>query len=370
MFGTHNTINVLERVISSLNDGVTQDNYSFSLPNKFGFKLAVADRFVVSKYEDYSEQIDRLVFSSEEKHNALAILYLPLMSDLYYPLKAKLAHFGRVSQVVSTTSFDIYVAWNIGTNIAAKFGYIPWGISESPELPNADMVLGFAYSSLKSDGRIRRNIGHVNVFDRNGVWRFVQSSSDYLDFEKRLKVIPQMVKNAIVGFLASGGTPRMIDIHYSKRFSYQERLKTFEAIRAVAPSISEVNFVSIDKTHPLRVFDSLSSNLNLGRGSIIELGPSEFLLSVAGEDKPGAPASRLLKIKVWRAPISSDRLDLKTIAYRVIAMTKLNWRSAVRETSEPVTLKYSEEIARLTNHFSITEWNTVNNQLSKIPWFI
>jgi hypothetical protein len=174
----------------------------------------------------------------------------------------------------------------------------------------------------------------------------------------------------VVGFTAGGTNPKIIDIHYTKRFSYQERQRTFEMIVETVPNIEEVNFISIDKTHPLRVFDETKASLNFERGSLLELNPSEFLLSVVGEGKPNALASRLLKVKVWREPLMTGKVDLMPIAYRILAMTKLNWRSAVRETTEPVTLKYAEEIARLTNQFSLTDWNTVNNQLSRIPWFI
>ena len=60
---------------------------------------------------------------------------------------------------------------------------------------------------------------------------------------------------------------------------------------------------------------------------------------------------------------------LIAIFYRIKNLTLLNWRSVI-DTTEPVTLRYSEEIARLLNHFNLTEWSRINNQLSRIPWFI
>ena len=371
LFATRQSIGALERVVEQLNNGIRKGNYSFSLPTRFGIRLRVTDRFITDTPDEFNLESDKYLLSNENKHlDTLPMVYLPKQSDLYYPLKAKFAHYGRASQFLSSPYFDIYAGWNLGANLFAKLGYVPWGIAESQEMPNADIVLGLAYSNLKREGRLKRNIGYVNVFDKNGVWRFVQSSHDYIDFDNRLKLIPQMIKNAVLGFTAGGTMPQIIDIHYSKRFSYKERQRTFDAIRQIVPDIAEVNFISLDKTHPLRVFDQRNDNLNFTRGGILQLNPNEFLLSVAGETGATANASRLLKVLVWREPSSEGKIDIVPIAYRILAMTKLNWRSAVKETTEPVTLKFAEEIARLTNQFSLTEWQTINNQLSKIPWFI
>lgn len=371
LFATPKTLGLLENVVSKLNNGISKGAFTFSLPTRFGLRLSISDKFVADNFGQYDVETDKFLQSSEERHQeALALIYLPPRSDLYYTVKAKLAHYGRVSQVLSTPSLDIYAAWNLATNIFAKLGYTPWAISEDPKRPNADIVLGFAYSSLRNEGRLRRNIGYVNVFDKNGIWRFVQSSSSYLDFEKRLTEIPQLIRNAIMGYLAGKTYPKIIDIHYTKRFSFKERNKTFEVIQNLVPDIHEVNFISLDRSHPLRVFDWAHPNLNFARGGILQLTRNEFLLSVAGELKSESRASRILKVRVWREPLQGPELDLEALGYRILAMTKLNWRSAVRETAEPVTLKYAEEIARLTNHFTLTQWNTVNNQLARVPWFL
>jgi hypothetical protein len=371
LFGTGPTITILDRLVNQLNEGMSQSGYEFSLPSKFGVRLKVIDRFIAAEVESLERVTDKLIYSDQERHNnAFSLVYLPALSDLYYSLKAKLAHHGRISQVISHEHFDIYSAWNLATNIYAKLGYAPWAISESSSIPNADIVLGIATSSLKHEGKIRRNVAYVNVFDKNGVWQLVQSSAEYIDYENRVRLMPQIIRNAIVGFLSGGTRPKTIDIHFTKRFSYQERVSVLRAVREVVPDIEEVNFISIDTTHPLRVFDETDPQWNFGRGGVLQLSRSEFLLSVAGESKPALRAPRILKIRTWREGLAQSSTDSFPIAYRVLAMTKLNWRSPVNDTSEPVTLKYAEEIAKLTNHFSLTEWRSVNTLLSRFPWFI
>ena len=288
---------------------------------------------------------------------------------MYYEFKAKLAAHGKVSQFRSKNDFDIYTAWNIATNIYAKMGLAPWTISESTDFENADLILGFSYSSLNVQGTLKRNIGYVNVFDKKGEWQFMRSHQGILDFNNRERVIPELVQEAIHSYMAGGTTPNIIDIHYSKKFSKKEKSKVFESITRLVPELRKVNFISIDETHSFRIFDESLPHFNLKRGQLVFLKDNEFLLSVLGDDK-SSDAFRQIKVIVHTEGEKPSLENNIAIGQRILAMTKLNWRSVVKDSSEPVTLKYSKEIAKLTNHFSLTEWNTISNSLSNIPWFI
>ena len=100
----------------------------------------------------------------------------------------------------------------------------------------------------------------------------------------------------------------------------------------------------------------------------IHLNRNEILIPIFDDAKK---QSVYFKAFIWSLPNEElTQQGIKILSYRISSMSKLNWRSAVRNTFEPVTLKYAEEVATLTNHFNLTEWNKINNQLSKIPWFI
>ncbi|MCZ7611118.1 MAG: hypothetical protein M5U17_13265 [Ignavibacterium sp.] len=233
-------------------------------------------------------------------------------------------------------------------------------IKEKGTEEQADLFLGFSSSSIKVEDKLSRNIGYVNVFDRNGVWKFTKSSTEFLDFDKRLSVIPKIITNAIDGFLASGEKIKVIDIHYSKKFSQKEREKCYKVIIEKIPEIKTVNFISINKTHPIRLFKKLPEN------TVISLAGNKILINTSS--KPDH--NRLFEITLWNLPESEITQEkLMTIYYRIKNLTLLNWRSVV-DTTEPVTLKYSEEIAKLLNHFNLTEWSRINTHLSNIPWFI
>lgn len=367
LFAPDDQLDNLRKVISDLNDGIRNPYGELSMPLRFGIKFKIVDEFIVNSPNDLLQKTDVYLQSTEENHiESFPIVYLSKMSNWYYKIKAKFAHYAKSSQVISTPNFDIYSAWNLATNIYAKLGNKPWTISDNPEMPNADIILGLATSWLKRESRYSRKVGFVNVFDKNGSWLFVKSSSQDIDFDNRLKEFPKMMKDALNTYLASGDNPKIIDIHYSKKFSFWERKKIFEAIKETCPSVSEVYFISFDDSHPLRFFDQNSPSLDVPRGKLFTLNyddlQTEILLSVGN-------SQRFQRIRIWKIP-SETPINTKAVAYRVLAMTKLNWRSAVKETSEPVTLRYAHEIAKLTNQFSFTEWKTVNNQLSGKPWFI
>jgi hypothetical protein len=370
LFGTKETIGIVRNLVSSLNNGISSGAFRFDIKSKFGIALNTVDEYVTNTFDQYLDECKKFIYSAEEKHkNALAIAYLPEHSPIYYEFKAKLAAAGKVSQIRSKNEFDIYTAWNISANLYAKMGLTPWTISESSDSESADLVLGFSYSALNIEGKLRRNIGYVNVFDKNGEWKFMRAHPGLLDFENRLKIIPELVQEAIYSFMAGGTVPKIIDIHYSKKFSTSERKKVFDAILKLLPQVQKVNFVSIDDSHSIRIFDNESSNYNLKRGNIVFLRDNEFVLSVLSNDKE--PSSfRQCKIIVHTEAEKADQQNMLSIAQRILALTKLNWRSVVKDSSEPVTIKYSNEIAKLTNHFSLKDWTGIGNNLSNIPWFI
>jgi hypothetical protein len=136
--------------------------------------------------------------------------------------------------------------------------------------------------------------------------------------------------------MAGGTEPAVVDIHYSKKFSAIERKKVFESIIKILPAIRKVNFISIDDSHTLRIFDNSSPYYIVKRGQVVFLRENEFLLSVLGSD--AAPnAFRQMKVIVHAEGEKSTIESNLAIGQRILAMTKLNWRSVVKDSSEPVT---------------------------------
>ncbi|TXF87541.1 hypothetical protein FUA23_18295 [Neolewinella aurantiaca] len=353
-------------LLKKLNTGIISGNFSFSLPTKFGIKLNVVKHYEISKNTEYISSVFNFLQSSNSDFvDSLVIIYLPPNSADYYNIKALLASHGRVSQIVSKTNFDIYSCWNISANIYAKLGYTPWSI-ESKADDFSDLVLGLSYSSLKHNGRLKRNLGHVNVFDRNGIWKYMKSSINYLNFEERQEEMPRLILNAVADYQSTNPNLRSIDIHYTKKFSAKERNKVMRALES--QPIECVNFISLNKGHSFHLFDSSRSTKVVGGGKIVILGKNRFLLSTSVQSN----SDKIFEITVWingtDCNLSED--EILKISTRILSMTKLNWKSAVKLTSDPVTTKFSSEVAKLTNYFDLTSWREVSNSLSNVPWFI
>jgi len=358
--------NKIKDLILKLNTGIKSGDFTFSLPRKFGIKLKIVKHYAIPNNSNYLNAIKTyLQSSSDDIREALVLCYLPYQSEIYYQVKALLASKGRMSQVVSRPSFDIYSCWNIASNLYAKLGYIPWSIEGYLDDP-VDLVLGLSYSSLIHKGRLRRNIGHVNVFDRHGVWKFMKSNSEYLSFENRHREIPKLINNAISDYLSTSSDLNLIDIHFSKKISGKERKLIFEKISSEYPSIDQVNLISLNTGHYYQLFSN-NSNGKVPKGTIVLLNDNQFLLSTSSNRN----ANKLIEVTVWRNNAQSlNEADISSVARKILIMTMLNWKSTVKETTEPVTTKFSNEVARLTNYFNLTEWKEVNDNLSTLPWFI
>ncbi|MCZ7611117.1 MAG: hypothetical protein M5U17_13260 [Ignavibacterium sp.] len=129
LFAPESELNFLDKVVMNLNDGIKKGNFKFSMTERFGVKLFVNDRFKTNNDKQYDDKINQFVNSIDKRHtDSLPIIYLSENSPLYYPIKAKLASYGKVSQVISKhNEDDIYSLWNLATNLYAKMGNTPWG---------------------------------------------------------------------------------------------------------------------------------------------------------------------------------------------------------------------------------------------------
>jgi hypothetical protein len=223
-------------------------------------------------------------------------------------------------------------------------------------------------------GGFRRYIGYVNVFDSYGRWMFFEGLAQPYTSEKMDESMQRLLASAIQKYRAIKHIdPKSISIHLWKRFSKGNRLAAERAIRSIHTQCS-VMFASVDSSHPFRLFDSRTKDGSFPRCSYVDFGRNDVLLSTTGESaiagkRQGTP--RPLHIRYW----ADKALDKEEIAQQVLALTKLNWASAMPTMREPVTLAYSKALAHLTAAVSEQEWEgitspEVSQTLSMKPWFI
>ena len=65
-------------------------------------------------------------------------------------------------------------------------------------------------------------------------------------------------------------------------------------------------------------------------------------------------------------------LSHQAIAYQLLALAKLNWRTSEFGLREPITLDYAKRLAYLTALMEAQEWQnlTASETLRGRPWFI
>jgi argonaute-like protein implicated in RNA metabolism and viral defense len=375
-------IEQLRRLIQELNVGTTI--FPGGMPSFFRCKIEV---LAEQRVEDpagihqYEEAGLNLTGSLDPRSVDVVLCFVPRTSEFffatpYYRLKAILACHGFSSQMVTPWTFS-NLKWshlNLATGIFAKAGRIPWVLGHDL---GADMILGMDISNVVAKhtraGGFRRFIGYVNVFDSYGRWLFVEGLAQPYSRDDMQQNMQQLLVNAIVKYRAMKKTdPTSIVIHMWKRVSRQECLAAERAIQSLL-SQCKVHLVSIDSSHPFKLFDLRTKDGSFPRGAYVNFGGNRVLLSTTGESpivarKQGTP--RPLDIRIWN--VESDKQD---IVDQVLALTKLNWGSATPVMRDPVTLAYSKQLAHLTAAISEQEWSgitspEVNQILSSKPWFI
>lgn len=138
-----------------------------------------------------------------------------------------------------------------------------------------------------------------------------------------------------------------------------------------------MGFVSIDDSHPFRLYDIGVPDGSFPRGHYAYLAENQMLMSTTGHTpiaarRMGTP--KLLHV-ISRDQRPSKFIEMDDIAMQILSLTKLDWATATPLVREPVTLQFSREIAYLTAAISEQEWQSitrpeVNVTLSRRPWFI
>lgn len=366
----------MDRLVQRLNDGSVQ--YP-GARKTFGGKFAVSKTIVCNNVEEYEEGIQEFCRSSESKETDVVLTYVPKSGDItshlhpYYKTKATLLREGFASQMVdkSTLFNPDYRDLNLALNIFAKAGNTPWVLDRA--IQNVDLFIGLSYSSKETQGRIHRTMSYVNIFDAYGRWKFYESDTKAFSFEDRLKHFKSLIKNSLAAYkVENGGELRRIHIHYTKKFSTEERRELSDAIRSEVPGAS-VTYVSINPHHHLRLFNlTEGSDGSVSRATYLLDEPGRIYLATTGKNIFGTKGMGTpvpLELTVWTDP-KTELLPLSDVAQQVLSLTRLNWASSRSFCREPITTKFAGEIAHKMVAFMNDPAFSVNPLLRNKPWFL
>ena len=381
----NSSMNKTKSLIDELQQGVSI--FPGGMPKFFHCNLELVGTKDVdtTSVQDYEAAANWLVNSKQNKEIDVVFVYIPKTGRYfpqtpYYRTKGILASRGFCSQMVTEATFS-NLKWsylNLAIAIFAKAGGTPWVLESA--MPKTDMILGISVSGRQAykqgSGSFPRYLGYANVFDNNGRWMFFEGLAKSYEKGKSDQAVKEIVSTAVAKFKTQKNSdPKDISIHYHKKFGRQEKEA---AIKTLTDELGDCNiaFVSIDDSHPFRIFDKTTQDGSFRRRYYAYFKPNEVLLSTTGQTeiagrRMGTP--KLLNVKLSQNNDTYFTMD--EITEQVFSLTKLNWATATPLVREPVTLQFSKSIAYLTAAISEQEWSSlldpsINTILNNRPWFI
>jgi Piwi domain. len=292
-------------------------------------------------------------------------------NDVYFKIKELLLQKDISSQVVfkdnlGKDAFNFYLP-NIAVAILAKLGGIPWRL---PYPLKKDLIIGIgAYKNADTGFAL---IGNAICFRNDGQFEEfkVFPASD-------VKQLGESLKNSIKAFAkeVSGGCNRLI-IHYYKVLGPNERKMLDLTMKQLDLDVPYI-FVTVNDTEnrDYIVFDEDFEGKMPRSGTIVRLRFNEFLLcnntryeSNTGQKLLGYPFPVKVRVNSQPKELANDFVTVREILNQVYEFSRIYWKS-VRQRNKPVTIEYSELIAKVVSQFKDMKLPT-SQTATKSLWFL
>lgn len=388
LLGTKAGIALLRKLVSDMNRGTAI--MPGGMRQFFNTKVVVVDEEQIA-----SESVDNYVRGADALGNKnvrlpqpadVTLVHLPEetsdfeLNTPYYNVKPVLLNHGIASQAVTQTALGKgqWIHANLASAIFAKARGYPWVLANN--LVGFDMILGIglsqAISKTKRAGAHPRYIGYTNVFDEQGRWMFFESTSELYDSDNREDQLADVISRAVTRFEQQRGSlPRSIAIHYYQRFSEEKMRRVNAVLEEKIGDGFRVAYITIDKSHPMRLYDIQTPDGSYPRAHYAQISEREVLLSTTGhtdlaKKRMGTPA--ILKITVDQHPEPFVTVD--DVTNQILALTRLNYKTLTPVVGDPVTLLFSNLVAKFTAVFSETQWTGAqtapSNKINTVMWFL
>lgn len=272
--------------------------------------------------------------------------------EVYYRLKELLLHNRITSQVIysnniNNPSFNYFLP-NIAIALLAKLGGIPWRLYRPVK---NDLIIGIGVDrSFFSKDKF---IGNAFCFQNDGRFKGFNA------FEKEnTSALASAIKEAIEQYIAENTGCERLVIHYYKKMSKDEERPIQKVMTHLNLSLPYV-IVTINDTlsKDYVLFDSSYGARMPQSGTFIKTKWNEFLLcnntrySIStGTRLDGFPLPIKIKLNSSNYEKINDIDVAKELIDQVYQFSRMYWKS-VRQRNMPVTIEYSELIAKMISHF-------------------
>ncbi len=293
--------------------------------------------------------------------------------DAHDALKALGAQHGIPSQVVNDRAFSFQykasLAWRLAIALYVKAGGIPWKLAPLPGVPADTAYIGLAYALRGKADEMHYVTCCSQVFDMDG------GGMQFVAFEARDPVAdvdeartnPFLSRDDMRAVLArslsfyqgrnGGALPKRLVIHKTTAFKSDELVGALDALS----SVPEVECIEVGSSSAWRGVwmvesgrqrpPSKPSSYPVPRGALQLRSGISALLWVAG-NAPGASTTGdyYQGKKSIPRPLMLTRHagagPLETTALEALALTKMDWNNDALYDPVPVTIRYSQRLAR------------------------
>ena len=330
---------------------------------KFDIDTTKSIRFVDrNPIAEIRSAIQQIQFDPNTTYAALYISRIKKDTDnedddeVYYKVKELLLQHKITSQVVfkdniENPSFNYFLP-NIAIALLAKLGGIPWRLYRP--IKN-DLVIGIGAdrSTVMRD----KFIGNAFCFRNDGSFKGFDA------FEKsNTKALAESIKQSIEGYIAENlGCERLV-VHYYKSMSWEEEAPIRKLLEHLSLSLPYI-VVTINSTESKDyvLFDSSFDGKMPQSGTFIKIKRDELILCNntryslnTGTRLDGFPLPIKIKFKTSNYEKINDNEVVRELVDQVYQFSRMYWKS-VRQRTMPVTIEYSELVAKMIAHFDNKE---------------
>jgi hypothetical protein len=305
--------------------------------------------------------------------------------DAHDALKALGAHHSIPTQVVNDRSFSFRykasIAWRLSIALYVKAGGVPWKLAPLPGVPESTAYIGLAYA-LRGDPEEAHYVTCCSqVFDVDG------GGMQFVAFEARDPVRniedarrnPFLSRQDMRAVLArslqlyqarnGGSLPHRLVLHKTTAFKGDELNGALDALAG----IREIDCIEVGTGTAWRgVWQRRSANADrrsepdrfpVPRGTVVQRSGSSAFVWVAG-NAPGASTTGdyYQGKKSIPRPLVLTRFagsgPLELTALEALALTKMDWNNDALYDPVPVTIRYSQRLARTIANVPTLPGNT------------
>lgn len=293
--------------------------------------------------------------------------------DAHDSLKALGAKYNIPTQVLNDRAFTFRykasLAWRLATALYVKAAGTPWKLAPLRGVPEDTAYIGLAYA-LRGDQRDAHYVTCCSqVFDMDG------GGMQFVAFEARDPVAdvaearrnPFLTRDDMRAVLArslklyqgrnEGNLPKRLVIHKTTSFKQEEIEGAFDALAGV-PDVECVEvgaascwrgvwLLSTGRPRPL----SKAAGYPVPRGTMVVRSGNSALVWVAG-NAPGVSntGNYYQGKKSIPKPLQlirhAGRGALELMAHEALALTKMDWNNDALYDPVPVSIRYSQRLAR------------------------